>query len=155
MKYFALLFCILMGGKGLSQVSLPEETAKIMVDQYILGYQTGDSVRMKSMANPNLTLQIVFLSEDQENKLLYIDPSALFKHLASHAPQEKWEVKLLDYIVESDGNLGHIWTPFMYYKNGKFTYCGAFSFTVTYTDDSWKILNIVESRRIGGCLDGE
>jgi len=153
MKYFVFIICILFGGKSLSQVSLPQETGKIIVDQYIKGYQTGDTLRMKSMAHPNITLQTMFLNEDQENALLYISPSGLYKYIAANATQEKFEFRLTDYVVHSDGNLGHVWAPYFFYKNGKFAYCGSFSFSLTYTDDSWKILNVAESRRIGSCFD--
>lgn len=153
MKYFMLIFCVLLGGKSLSQVSLPQETGKIIADQYLKGYQTGDSLRIKSMTHANLTVQTMFFNQEQENVLFNIKPSDLFKFLAANASQQKFEFRDTEYVVRSDGNLGHIWVPFFFYKNGEFAYCGALSFTLTFTDDSWKILNVAESRRIGSCFD--
>lgn len=153
MKYFVLILCILLYGKSLSQVNLPQETGKIIADQYLNGYQTGDSLRMKSMTHPNLTLQTMFFNREQENVLFNIKPADLFKFLAANASQEKFEFRDTEYVVHSDGNLGHVWVPYFFYKNGEFGYCGVFSFTLTFTDDSWKILNVAESRRIGSCFD--
>lgn len=153
MKYFILLLFVIVGTKGLSQESLPEETAKVIVDQYLKGYKTGDTLVMQKMMHPRITLQTMYLNTNQENVLLFINPLDLFKYVAATAPQQKWDVQVEKYVVHSDGNLGNVWVPFMFYKDGEFNYCGAYSFTLTYTDDSWKILHLVESRRVGGCFD--
>ena len=58
-----------------------------------------------------------------------------------------WEERLLDYKINIDGNLASVWTPYQLYKNGELSYCGANLFTLVATEDGWKIMTIIDSRR--------
>lgn len=115
------------------------------------GYQVGDTLKMKSVMHSNMTMQRAYLSKEQENVLIYIKPADLLNYAATTGQNQEWEEKLTDYIVNSDGNLAHVWTPYEFYTGGKFSHCGANSFTLVYTDESWKILNFIDSVRIGSC----
>ncbi len=115
------------------------------------GYKTGDTLKMKSVMHPNMTMQRAYLDKEQQNVLLYTNPANLLKYAATTGQNQEWEEKLTDYVVSSDGNLVHVWTPYEFYTDGKFSHCGANSFTLVYTDDSWKILNLIDSIRIGSC----
>lgn len=136
---------------SISQESLSTANGKIIVGIFMNGYQAGDTLKMKSVMHPNMTMQRAYLSEEQENLLLYIKSSDLLNYAANAGKKLVWEEKLTDYIVNSDGNIAHIWVSYEYYKDGKFNHCGANSFTLVYTDESWKILNIIDSIRIGSC----
>ena len=101
--------------------------------------------------HPNITIETAYVNEKQENLVLYLDPAALLKYLAVSTKEKKWTVETKDYIVNSDGNLAHVWAPYYFYINDEFLRCGVNSFTLVFTDESWKISGIIESRRIGGC----
>lgn len=144
---FSLFFCSICIG----QETLSKETAKIIIDIYMNGYQSGDTLKMKSVMHRNIRMETAFVNEKQENLVLYIDPDALLKHVAVSTKENNWTVETKDYIVNSDGNLAHVWAPYYFYINDQFVRCGVNSFTLVFTDESWKISSIVESRRIGGC----
>lgn len=151
MKSLVFAFFMLLSFAAFSQNNLSRENGKIIIDIFIDGYQAADTLKMKSVMHPNMTMETAYLNIDQENILLYIKPSDLLIYAATKATERKWEEKLTDYIVESDGNIAHIWTPYEFFVNGEFSHCGANSFTLVYTDDSWKIFNMIGSRRIGSC----
>ncbi len=115
------------------------------------GYQAGDTLKMKSVMHQNMTMQRAYLNKEQENILIYIQSSDLLKYASTTGKEQIWEEKLADYIVNSDGNVAHVWASYEFFKDGKFSHCGANSFTLVYTDESWKILNIIDSIRIGSC----
>ncbi|SRX54948.1 hypothetical protein [Aequorivita sp. CIP111184] len=151
MKSVLFLFSVFISTICFSQEALSTANGKIIVDIFMNGYQVGDTLKMKSVMHPNMTMQRAYLSNEQENVLLYIKSSELLKYAATTGKAQVWEEKLTDYIVNSDGNLAHVWASYEFYKDGKFSHCGANSYTLVYTDESWKILNIIDSVRIGSC----
>jgi hypothetical protein len=140
-----------MSTVGFSQEALSTANGKIIVDIFMDGYQAGDTLKMKSVMHANMTMNRAYLSNEQENILIFIKSSDLLKYAATTGKEQVWEEKLTDYIVNSDGNVAHVWASYEYFKDGKFSHCGANSFTLVYTDESWKILNIIDSIRIGSC----
>ncbi len=151
MKSILILFSVFISTACFSQESLSTANGKIIIDIYMNGYRAGDTIKMKSVTHSNMTMQKAYLNKEQQNVLQYINPSDFFKYAATAGQNIAWEEKLTDYIVYSDGNLAHVWTPYEFYYNGKFSHCGANSFTLVYTDESWKILNLIDSVRIGSC----
>ncbi|MDC8001223.1 hypothetical protein POV26_09250 [Aequorivita todarodis] len=151
MKSVFLLFSILMAAQSFGQESLSTENAKIIINIFMDGYRAGDTLKMKSVMHPNMTMNRAYLDTEQENILMYIRASNLLLYAATKGKELNWDEQLTDFIVNSDGNLAHVWAPYEYYLDGKFNHCGANSFTLVYTDESWKILNIIDSLRIGSC----
>jgi len=115
------------------------------------GYRSGDTLKMKSVMHPNMTMNRAYVNTEQENVLMYVRASELLTYAATTGKERVWDEKLTDYIVNSDGNIAHAWSPYEYYLDGKFSHCGANSFTLVYTDESWKILHLIDSLRIGSC----
>ncbi|WP_310991755.1 nuclear transport factor 2 family protein [Aequorivita marina] len=151
MKFIIIVFPLLFGVVSIAQNPLSKENGKIIIDVYMDGYQSGDTLKMKSVMHPNISIQTAYLSKDQENVVLNLSPAELLKYAAITAKKQKWRINLKDYMVNSDGNVAHVWSPYYFYANDSFSHCGATSFTLVYTDDSWKIINIIDSRRIGSC----
>lgn len=151
MKSTLLLFLVLLSTICFSQEALSTANGKIIIDIFMNGYRAGDTIKMKSVMHPNMTMHRAYLDKEQQNVLLYTNPANLLKYAATTGQNQKWEEKLTDYIVSSDGNLAHVWTPYEFYTDGKFSHCGANSFTLVYTDESWKIFNLIDSVRIGSC----
>jgi len=134
-----------------AQNELSESNAKIIIGEFFRGFHERDTVRMKSVSSRHLQLRTFYLSKDGENKVRYSRFSDYLKSIALRPEGEKWEERLLDYQVQSDGNLAHVWTPYEFYLNDTFSYCGVNSFTLAYTDEGWKIILVLETRRIGSC----
>lgn len=50
-----------------------------------------------------------------------------------------------------DGPLAVAWTPYNFFADGEFSHCGVDAFTMVRTAESWKILQIVDTRVSEGC----
>jgi len=155
MKYLFFLFFIAHITTSYSQNELSEANAKIFIDVFFDGFHSGDTLKMKSVMMPNMMMQSAYLKSDGENEVRYSRGSDFLKVVASRPEGQVWKERLLGYEVVSDGNLAHVWTPYRFYVDEKFSHCGANSFTLVYTDESWKILNIIDSRRLGSCAEEE
>jgi hypothetical protein len=151
MKSILLLFSVIVSTVCFSQESISTENGKIIVGIFMDGYKAGDTLKMKSVMHPNMTMQRAYLNKEQQNVLIYIKPSDFLKYAATTSKNQQWDEKLMDYVVNSDGNVAHVWASYEFYTDGKFSHCGANSFTLIYTDESWKIFNLIDSVRIGSC----
>lgn len=151
MKSIILILSLSLTLQGFAQELLSTQNAKIIIDIFMDGYRTGDTIKMKSVMHPNMTMNRAYLNKEQENILMYIRTTELLKYAATKGKSLNWDEQLTDYIVNSDGNLAHVWAPYEYFLDGKFSHCGANSFTLVYTDESWKILHLIDSLRIGSC----
>ena len=90
---------------------------------------------------------------DQEGNHRIVDSSIeQFLDAIANRPQEQqWEERLLDYQIQIDGNLAHVWTPYEFWLNATFSHCGANAFTLGKTNEGWKILHLIDSRRRADC----
>ena len=153
MKFFISILCIAVTSIAFSQNEFSEENAKAYIDVFFDGFHKGDTVKMSSVMAPSMRMQNVYVNKEGSHVTAYVKSKDFLKAIANRAADQVWEEKLLDYTVSIDGNLAHVWTPYEFWVNGTFSHCGANSFTLVSTDDGWKILNIIDSRRRNGCQD--
>ncbi len=151
MKIFICIFFFLQLGVLSAQNELSEDNAKIILGEFFKGLENGDTLAMSRVISPNLQMQTVYLSKDGENKVSFSRGSDFVTMIANRPVDQVWKEEIESYSVFSDGNLATVWTPYKFYLNGKFSHCGANSFTLVYTDNGWQIFNIIDSRRIGSC----
>jgi len=72
--------------------------------------------------------------------------------IANKAPNKpKWIEKLYDTEIRVDGHLAHVWTGYSFYVGEKFSHCGVDSFALIKMDGVWKIVYIMDTRRINDC----
>lgn len=57
-----------------------------------------------------------------------------------------WDAKVLEH-----GSMATVWTPYDFYRGGKFSHCGINDFTLVRVDGKWKIRNIVFTVERTGC----
>ena len=151
MKFFLLTLCFLATSLSFSQDSFSEADAKGVIDTFFEGFHKGDTIQMKSVILGNIVTQTVYASKDGENMVKDGMMNDFIKAIGERPADQIWEERLLDYKVQIDGNLAHVWTPYEFWFNGDFSHCGANAFTLAKTDDGWKIVHLIDSRRRSSC----
>jgi len=151
MKLFLFSFCLFTSTILFSQDSFSEADAQQVIDTFFEGFHKGDTLLMKSVMAENLVMQTVFTTKEGKNKINTEFAEALITAIANRPVDQKWDERLLDYKIEVDGNLAHVWTPYEFWFNGTFSHCGANSFTLVKTDEGWKIIHLIDSRRKESC----
>ncbi|MBR9791976.1 MAG: hypothetical protein GYB58_09550 [Gammaproteobacteria bacterium] len=53
--------------------------------------------------------------------------------------------KLLAVTVQQSDNLAAVWTPYVFYLDGKLSHCGVNSFQLVKTGPDWKIHNLIDN----------
>ena len=64
---------------------------------------------------------------------------------------EQLEERMLNPVVDVDGNIAMVWGFYTFHRDGQFSHCGADHFSLVREDGSWKIANLAFSRRITDC----
>jgi len=65
------------------------------------------------------------------------------------------EERLLAYHIQTDGDMAHAWTPYEFYLQGEFHHCGVNSFQLFRDPEGWKIIYLVDTRRVKDCTPAE
>jgi hypothetical protein len=151
MKYFLLFSCFLCSVICIGQNSFNEAKARQIIDTFFEGFHKGDTMLMKSVMGNEVVMQTAFANQEGGNLLRTEEASVLLNAIANRTEDQKWEERLLDYKVQIDGNLAHVWTPYEFWFNDNFSHCGANAFTLAKTDDGWKIIHLIDSRRKASC----
>lgn len=152
MKFNHTLFLFFIVFNTFSQHSFSEKNAKELIHTFFEGFHKGDTLLMKSVMHQNMVLQTAFTNNENKETINETEASVFLKTIANRTKEQVWEEKVLDYKVQIDGNLAHIWTPYEFWYNGTFSHCGANAFTLVKTTMGWKILHLIDSRRQEGCF---
>lgn len=102
---------------------------------------------MKSVMAENMVLQTAFTDKRGVDGVADENTHEFILSIANRPENETWRERLLDYKVEIDGNLAHVWTPYEFYLNDELLHRGANSFTLAKMGNGWKIIHIIDSRR--------
>ncbi|RDI14380.1 nuclear transport factor 2 family protein [Flavobacterium sp. AG291] len=133
-----LLFCV--------QITVAQEAEiKKSIAAFFEGLHTADTLKIKSVCK-DLILQSV--SEKNGMIKLHNEPiDEFYKSIASIPKTMKIEERLLDYKIQVDGAMAHVWTPYEFYINGKLSHKGVNSFQLFKDGETWKIIYIIDTRR--------
>ena len=68
-----------------------------------------------------------------------------------HPGPEKFEERLINRTIKSDGSVAMIWGDYVFLVNGKVSHCGLDLFDLVREGGVWKIANTASSQRTKGC----
>ncbi|MCW5520572.1 nuclear transport factor 2 family protein [Aureitalea sp. L0-47] len=151
MKIFVYVSIFLSSIFISAQSNFTEADARGVIDTFFEGFHQGDTVKMRSVMVKDLPTQTVFTNKEGEHMVNDSNGEDFIKAIGNRPAEQKWEERLLDYKVQIDGNLAHVWTPYEFWLNGSFRHCGANAFTLAKTNDGWKIVHLIDSRRRSSC----
>ena len=136
-----------------AQEPFTEDNAKAIIDVFFDGFHEGDTIKMRSVLAPVVGMQSVHSNDEGKNFVRNSDMNHFIMSIAKRPTTQIWKEILLDYKVQIDGNLAHVWTPYRFELNGVFSHCGANAFTLVKTDNGWKIIHLIDSRRKASCKE--
>ena len=126
----------------LAQENQPQK----LVEDFFIAFHAKDTVGLKELCHSEIILQTI--ANTKEGNVLENQSYPDFLKSIGSIPQNmKFEERILEYKVALDGNLAHVWTPYEFYINEKFSHRGANSFTLYNDNGKWQIIHLIDTRR--------
>ena len=138
-----ILFILL----GLSNLLFAQESSpKKVVDDFFSAFHTKDTVALKQLCHPEIVMRTI-ANTKEGYKLKGEKLDDFLNSIATIPANLKVFEKLIDYKVEIDGNLAHVWTPYEFYVNDELSHVGANAFTLYNDNGKWQIIHLIDTRR--------
>ncbi len=142
MKKMFLLFALLFSGVFYAQ----ETNIKKTINTFFEGLNQRDTVKIKSVCVKNFQLQTIEEKGIVSN-LMQTPIKKFLQNLATTPSVIVFEERFSDYKIAVDGTMAHVWMPYEFYFNEKFSHKGVNSITLFKDDGTWKIVHIIDTRR--------
>jgi hypothetical protein len=68
-----------------------------------------------------------------------------------HPGPKKFEERLINHTIKSDGSVAMVWGDYVFLINGKVDHCGLDLFDLVRDGGAWKVANSTSSQRTTGC----
>jgi hypothetical protein len=123
-----------------------EQTPKSAIISFFEAFHKQDTLGLKQMCHEELILKTI-KNTKEGTQLVTENFDDFLVSIGSIPSTMQFEEKILDYKIEQDGNLAHVWTPYTFYINGKFSHQGVNAFTLYYENGKWLIIHLIDTRR--------
>lgn len=144
------LLSFLLSQKGNAQVNQDSLDINQTISNLFIGMKTGDSALVHSSFHPGVKLETIFKTKSGETKLQNEQLKNFL--IAVGTPHDGiWNEKILKTNIQIDQIMAHAWTDYRFYLNDKFIHCGVNSFQLVKLNDKWKIVHLIDTRRVNGC----
>jgi Putative lumazine-binding len=126
-----------------------EKAVKAVVVQLFEGMQKHDSTMLRACFHSSARMQSIGLN--RKSGIVEITTENLIngfvKSIGSLPATTQIEERVLSYEIRVDAQMATAWTPYELYLNQKKNHCGVDAFQFFKTENGWKILTIVDTRR--------
>ena len=142
MRKFTLLVFISFG----QALTAQNDDIKHTIETFFEGFHHRDTVLLHQVCADKMILQSI--TENSNGNSLTEEPSQFFyRSIASIPMSLKFNERILSFTTQVDGSMGHAWTPYEFYVDGKLSHKGVNAFTLFKEKDQWKIVYIIDTRR--------
>ena len=131
------------------------QEVRATIDYFFEGFHKRDTTQMRSVLGDSLHMQRIGRDATGSPVLVNESAEAFLASMANLPDTLKIEERLLEYRIQTDGDMAHAWTPYEFYLQGAFHHCGVNSFQLFHDGTRWKIIYLVDTRRVKDCSPGE
>ena len=150
MKYIYVLIAILASSLVNAQIE-EEVKVKYAVETFFYAFNGKNESAIKRVVDTDIKLQTVNLNAVGNMVVQNTNFNDLVNFMITMPDSIPFHEKILDYKIQIDGGMAHVWAPYEFWYNGEFSHCGVNSFQLYKEKDAWKIIYLVDSRRKEDC----
>lgn len=152
MKRFYLFFiCSILITTVVSAQDLNEEVAvKATINLLFDGMRKSDTTLLKKAFAANNIMQTIVKTKDGK-AMVRTESLANFIKSVGTPHNEIYDERIVFTKILIDDNLASVWTDYKFYVGEKFSHCGVNSFQLFKSDDGWKIIYLIDTRRKDKC----
>ncbi|WP_040280096.1 nuclear transport factor 2 family protein [Psychroserpens damuponensis] len=143
-----LNFCIIIFIHTLSfSQTTEQDKVKATIQQFFEGFHKQDSIMILQTVHKDIKMQSIAKNREGVTVLNTSDFSSFLKSIVSIPKEKTFRETILEYSIQVDGHMAHIWTPYNFYFDGNFSHCGVNSFQLFKEKGQWKIIYLIDTRR--------
>ena len=135
---------------SISLVELNRALITNCINDLFDGMKTGDSTLVREVLSPEIRLQTTFTARNGEI-VLKTESAEDFLEAIGTPRKELWNEVISNLKIDVDGSLGQAWMDYSFYLNDEFSHCGVNAMQFVYDGESWKIIQIIDTRRRTDC----
>ena len=150
MKYKLVLIFLLVFSFNNAQ-NTNKQKVKSTIIEFFEAFHRQDTTKLKSMSYGNIKMQSISINKQGKSQFSENDYNSFLKNISAIPKDKTFKEKLLDLDIKIDGNMANVWTPYEFYFDKKFSHCGVNSFQLLKENNVWKIIYLVDTRRLNNC----
>ncbi len=150
MKYIAAFLLLVTIASSYSQQE-DEQAVRDVIDSFFKGFHQRDSTLLKKAVSDDVILQTI-ARDPQGGIYVKTEDFSKFVNSIVHVPDSVvFREELKTYSVLLDGAMANAWTPYEFWHNETFSHCGVNSFQLFNDGTQWKIIYLIDTRRLENC----
>jgi hypothetical protein len=122
-----------------------DEVKKTIIT-FFEGFHAKDTAKMRSVCSPKLIMQSI-ADNGTKSKLTNESVIEFLYSIADIPSTMLFKEELLDFAIQVDGTMAHVWTPYRFLINGILSHSGVNSFTLFKENGTWQIIHLIDTRR--------
>ncbi|AWK06129.1 3-methyl-2-oxobutanoate hydroxymethyltransferase [Flavobacterium crocinum] len=143
MRICIILFFFFFGFNSNAQ----KQDVQKSIETFFEGFHQRDSIKLKSVCADKMILQSISENAVKGNKLSNESTNEFYKSIVTIPLNMKFQEKILNFNIQIDGTMAHVWAPYEFYLNEKLSHRGVNTFTLFKEKDNWKIIYLIDTRR--------
>jgi hypothetical protein len=144
------IFTAVVLAAGMLKAQTGQDSVKAAVNKLFTAMKASDSAGIVGAFTEGAILQSI---NEKDGKTSVSDEKVLdFAHVIAGLKKGDADERIKFSVVQIDGPLAIVWTPYQFFYKGVFSHCGVDSYQLLRQDGVWRIQYLVDTRRKGGCL---
>lgn len=150
-KIYIFLFFIILGlNQSFAQAKTEEDAVKATINLLFDGMRNSDTTAIRKAFAAKNIMETIAVNKDGKAIVRTDNINNFVKSIGTPHP-EKYDERIVFTKILIDANLASVWTDYKFYVGEKFSHCGVNSFQLFKSEDGWKIIYIIDTRRKENC----
>ncbi|SDS49015.1 Putative lumazine-binding [Formosa sp. Hel1_31_208] len=146
MKHYIFLVVFLVSTLSFSQSS-EKDTVKAAIERFFEGFHKQDTLIMLEAVSKDIKMQSIGKNREGVTQLNTTEFQGFLNSIISIPKDKPFREEILDYTIQIDGDMAHVWTPYNFWFDNNFSHCGVNSFQLFKEKGNWKIIYLIDTRR--------
>ena len=146
-----ICFSLLLSSMLATAQNSSESDVKQTIESFFKAFHAQDSVSLNKAVHTKIVLQTIGTSESGQPLLKSENYRDFIKSIVSIPDSVHFEERIVDYSIQIDGPMANAWTTYEFWLNEEFHHCGVNSFQLLKDNDAWKIIYLIDTRRVEDC----
>lgn len=122
----------------------------LVIADMFQGMKDADSALVSSTFHENIRMMSSYTNRMGQSSI-HTGTKDEFLNAVGTPHEEVWDERYSNVRINVDDNLAQIWMDYSFYVNEDFSHCGVNAFQMIKVNDSWKIIQITDTRRKSAC----